>query len=170
MIPSSESRDLRRRPRRLRRTEVIRRLVRETRLTPDRLVLPQFILDGENRSEAIDAMPARMRLTIDRTIQECRESMALGVGAFALFPAIDPSLKTDDGREIVLSADPRLDYAVEHAQASVADPAAFLAMSDVFGPRLGADPVFVSAFVDALGSIRDVGTYPTLARWLTAEG
>ena len=101
MTPSSESRTPRRRPRRLRRTEVIRRLVRETRLTPDRLVLPQFILDGEDRSEAFDAMPGRLRLTIDRTIQECREAMTLGVGAFALFPAIDASLKTDDGREAV---------------------------------------------------------------------
>jgi mannitol 2-dehydrogenase len=77
--------------------------------------------------------------------------------------------KTDEGREIELSADPRLGYAVEHAQASVADPAAFLSMSDVFGPRLGADPAFVTAFVDALASIRDVGTYGTLERWLTAK-
>ncbi len=88
-----------RRPRRLRRTEVIRRMVRETRLTPDRLVLPQFIIEGDNRSEAIDAMPGRMRLSIDRTIAECQEAAALGVRAFALFTAVDPALKTNDGRE-----------------------------------------------------------------------
>jgi porphobilinogen synthase len=78
---------------------VIRRLVCETRLTPDRLVLPQFLIDGDNRSELIDAMPGRMRLSIDRTIAECKEAMALGVKAFALFPAIDPALKTGDARE-----------------------------------------------------------------------
>jgi porphobilinogen synthase len=83
----------------LRRSEIIRSLVRETRLTPDRLVLPQFIVGGEGVSEPIDAMPGRCRLSIDRTIAECRVALALGVGAFALFPAIDPSLKTNDGRE-----------------------------------------------------------------------
>ena len=78
--------------------------------------------------------------------------------------------KTDDGAEIKLSADPRLEYAVEHAQVSVSDPAAFLGMSDVFGSRLGADPVFVPAFVEALTSIREVGTYRTLDIWLAGEG
>ncbi len=77
---------------------------------------------------------------------------------------------TDDGREIKLSADPRLEYAVEFAQASVSDPAAFLGMTDVFGSRVGADPVFIAAFVDALVSVREVGTYRTLDRWLTVEG
>lgn len=88
-----------RRPRRLRRNEVIRRLVRQTRLTPDRLVLPLFVIDGENRSEPIDAMPGHARLSIDLIIAQCREAISLGVGAFALFPAIDPSLKTADAHE-----------------------------------------------------------------------
>ena len=88
-----------RRPRRLRRNEVVRRLVRETRLTPDRLVLPQFIIEGERREEPIDAMPGRSRLSIDRTIEECKAAMDLGVGAFALFPAVDAARKTNDGRE-----------------------------------------------------------------------
>jgi porphobilinogen synthase len=90
-----------RRPRRLRRSDAIRRLVRETRLTPDQLVLPQFLVDGDGVSEPIDAMPGRFRLSIDRTIEECKEAMALGIRAFALFPAIDPSQKTNDGREAV---------------------------------------------------------------------
>lgn len=99
MTSSQAPPDPLRRPRRLRRNDVIRRLVRETRLTPDRLVLPQFIVDGENRSEPIGAMPGRSRMSIDRTIMECKAAMELGVHAFALFPAIDPSLKTNDGRE-----------------------------------------------------------------------
>ena len=69
------------RPRRLRRSDAIRRLVRQTRLTPDRLVLPQFIIGGENKAEPIGAMPGRSRLSIDRTIAECKEAATLGVRA-----------------------------------------------------------------------------------------
>ncbi len=87
-----------RRPRRLRRSDTLRRLVRETRLTPDRLVLPQFVLDGDNRSEPIGAMPGRMRWSIDRTIAECAQAVELGVRSFAIFPVIDASLKTPDAR------------------------------------------------------------------------
>jgi porphobilinogen synthase len=88
-----------RRPRRTRRNAVIRSLVRETRLTPDRLVLPLFVIDGENRREPIGAMPGHARLSIDLIVAQCREALSLGVGAFALFPAIDPKLKTKDARE-----------------------------------------------------------------------
>jgi len=87
------------RPRRMRRSETIRRLVCETRLTPDRLILPQFLIDGDNRSEPIEAMPGRARQTIDLTITECRAAIKLGVCAFALFPAIESSKKTPTADE-----------------------------------------------------------------------
>jgi porphobilinogen synthase len=74
-------------------------MVRETRLSPDRLVLPLFIIDGENRSEPIGAMPGHSRLSIDLIVAECREAISLGVSAFALFPAIDPALKTPEAGE-----------------------------------------------------------------------
>ena len=90
-----------RRPRRTRRNAVIRGLVRETRLTPDHLVLPLFVIDGEAVSVPISSMPGHARLSIDLVIEKCREALALGVGAFALFPAIDPKLKTEDAREAV---------------------------------------------------------------------
>jgi porphobilinogen synthase len=73
--------------------------VRETRLTPDRLILPQFVIDGKGRNEPIDAMPGRSRLSIDLTVEECHKAAELGVRSFALFPAVDPKLKTNDGRE-----------------------------------------------------------------------
>ncbi len=92
---------LHRRPRRLRRTSAIRSLVRETHLTPDRLVLPQFIIEGDNRAEPIAAMPGRSRLSIDRTIAECKEAMSLGVKAFVLFPKVDASRKTNDAHEAI---------------------------------------------------------------------
>ena len=88
-----------RRPRRLRRNAVIRGLVRETRLTPDRLVLPLFLINGEGQEEPIGAMPGRSRLTIDRTIGEIERARSLGIRSFALFPAIDADRKTKDGRE-----------------------------------------------------------------------
>ena len=90
-----------RRPRRLRRNPVIRGLVRETRLTPGRLVLPLFVIDGEGVSEPIGAMPGHARLSLDLAVEKVREAMAVGVGAFALFPAVDPSRKTADAREAV---------------------------------------------------------------------
>ena len=83
-----------RRLRRLRRNDTIRRLVRQTRLTPEQLVLPQFIIEGADRCEPIDAMPGRARMSIDRTLGECKEAIELGVRSFALFPVIDAALKT----------------------------------------------------------------------------
>ncbi len=88
-----------RRLRRLRRSETIRAMVRETSLTPGKLILPQFVVDGEHRCEAIEAMPGRSRRSIDETIAECRKAIDLGVRSFALFPALDPALKTSDARE-----------------------------------------------------------------------
>jgi mannitol 2-dehydrogenase len=73
----------------------------------------------------------------------------------------------DEGREISISADPRLAEAQAFARASLADPAALLRFSDVFGPRLPADERFVTAYTEALASLREVGTYRTLERWLS---
>jgi mannitol 2-dehydrogenase len=74
--------------------------------------------------------------------------------------------RDDQGREITLSDDPRLDLARAHAEASRSDPAAFLGLAVVFPERLRQDPVFRPAFVDALTSIREVGVHATLGRWL----
>ncbi|MCH7925876.1 MAG: porphobilinogen synthase, partial [Planctomycetes bacterium] len=67
--------------------------------TPDRLVLPLFMIDGDDRAEPIAAMPGHARLSIDRIIRKCREAIDLGVNAFALFPVIDAALKTPGARE-----------------------------------------------------------------------
>jgi porphobilinogen synthase len=88
-----------RRPRRLRRNAAIRGLVRETRLTPDRLVLPLFVTEGRKQSVPIEALPGHARLSIDLLVEHCREALALGVNAFALFPVIDSSLKTRRAEE-----------------------------------------------------------------------
>lgn len=88
-----------RRPRRLRTTPVIRALVRETRLTPERLVLPLFVMEGENVEEPIEALPGRARLSLDNTLRECHRARALGIRSFALFPVTPNHLKTQYAEE-----------------------------------------------------------------------
>jgi porphobilinogen synthase len=83
-----------RRPRRLRRNAAIRGLVRETRLTPDRLVLPLFVTEGQKQLVPIEALPGHARLSIDLLVEKCREALELGVNGFALFPMVKPALKT----------------------------------------------------------------------------
>lgn len=88
-----------RRPRRLRQSPAIRQLVSETLLTPQKLILPQFVTEGKNITNPIASMPGRARMSIDLTLRECERAFKLGVKCFALFPVIDPSLKTPDARE-----------------------------------------------------------------------
>jgi porphobilinogen synthase len=87
------------RPRRLRRDAFSRELVREHRLSAGNLILPVFIVEGDNRAEAVQSMPGVQRLSVDRLFAVAEECLALGVPAMALFPAIDQGLKTPDGRE-----------------------------------------------------------------------
>jgi len=87
------------RPRRLRRDEFTRALVRENRLHPADLILPVFVLAGEGISQDIASMPGVQRLTLDRLLPVAEECVRLGIPVMALFPVIDPALKTEDGRE-----------------------------------------------------------------------
>ena len=95
MAPSSEY-NLPLRPRRLRRTENIRRMARETRLSTDNLIAPLFVMDGENDREEVSSMPDTYRHTIDRLVDKAETLDALGILAVALFPAIPDALKTPD--------------------------------------------------------------------------
>ncbi len=88
-----------RRMRRLRRTPFLRDLVRESMLSPADLIYPVFILDGKNRSQAVASMPGIDRLSVDRLFPVCEEAVALGIPAIALFPVIEPALKTAGGEE-----------------------------------------------------------------------
>jgi len=87
------------RPRRLRRDAFSRDLVREHHLTAHDLIYPVFLLDGANRCEPVVSMPGVERLSLDRLLPVAEECVALGIPALALFPVIDPALKTPDGRE-----------------------------------------------------------------------
>lgn len=84
------------RPRRLRATENIRRMARETRLSADNLIAPQFVMDGDNSREEISSMPDTYRHTIDRLVDHAETLSDVGIPAIALFPAIPDRLKTPD--------------------------------------------------------------------------
>jgi porphobilinogen synthase len=87
------------RPRRLRRTTAIRRLVRETVLTVDDLIYPMFVMEGENIREEVSSMPGSYRYTLDLLLKEIEEVFALGINAIALFPAVPPEKKDVTGTE-----------------------------------------------------------------------
>jgi porphobilinogen synthase len=87
------------RPRRLRRDEFTRNLVRENALTAHDLIYPVFVLDGQNRREPVASMPGVERVSLDLLLPVAEECVKLGIPALALFPVIDPSLKSPDGRE-----------------------------------------------------------------------
>jgi porphobilinogen synthase len=85
--------------RRMRRDDFSRRLMREHRLTVDDFIYPVFILDGKDRREAVASMPGVQRLSIDLLLPVAEQCVAAGIPVMALFPVIDMSLKTADGRE-----------------------------------------------------------------------
>ena len=87
------------RMRRMRRDDFSRRMMREHQLTADDLIYPVFVLDGSNRREDVASMPGVQRLSLDLLLPVAEECAALGIPALALFPVIDASLKTPDGRE-----------------------------------------------------------------------
>jgi porphobilinogen synthase len=87
------------RMRRMRRDDFSRRLMREHRLTVDDLIYPVFVLDGEKRRQAVASMPGVERLSIDQLLPVADESVRLGIPVLALFPVIEGSLKSADGRE-----------------------------------------------------------------------
>jgi porphobilinogen synthase len=73
------------RPRRLRRTETLRRMVRETRLSPDDLIHPLFVCPGRDVAKPVESMPGVAQLSVDRALSEAREIHAAGVPAIVLF-------------------------------------------------------------------------------------
>jgi porphobilinogen synthase len=87
------------RMRRLRRTDWMRRLVRERQLTVNDLIWPVFVQDGTGTVSPVASMPGVERLTNDRLVAAVGEAAELGIPAVAIFPATDPAKKTPDGDE-----------------------------------------------------------------------
>ncbi|HEX4637033.1 MAG TPA: porphobilinogen synthase [Rhizomicrobium sp.] len=87
------------RMRRLRRHDWARRLVAENSLSPADFIWPVFVIDGENRREAVSSMPGVERLSVDLLPAAAKEAASLGIPVIALFPQTPPSLKSEDGDE-----------------------------------------------------------------------
>ncbi|RED13264.1 porphobilinogen synthase [Pontivivens insulae] len=87
------------RPRRLRQSDWMRRLVRETSLGVDDLIWPLFVVDGQNERQDIPSMPGVQRVSVDLVAEMANEAAGLGIPAIALFPYTDPSVKTPGAEE-----------------------------------------------------------------------
>lgn len=85
------------RPRRLRRTAAIRRMVRETALTPDNFIYPLFIVPGSGIRKEISSLPGQFHLSVDQLAAEAKELAALGIPSVILFGL--PARKDDVGSE-----------------------------------------------------------------------
>ncbi|MEZ5079098.1 MAG: porphobilinogen synthase [Thermoleophilia bacterium] len=94
----------RRRPRRLRRHPTLRRMVRETRLSPDAMILPLFVVSGSGVEEPIESLPGQARLSADRAVERARRVHDLGVPAVLLFGVTDD--KDPVGRSAASSSGP----------------------------------------------------------------
>ena len=88
-----------RRMRRSRRHDFSRRLARETSLAVDDLILPVFVLDGRAAKEAVVSMPGVWRQNVDDLLKTAEQALTLGIPALALFPVIEPTLKTVGAEE-----------------------------------------------------------------------
>ena len=91
--------DLAIRPRRNRKAEWARRLVRENVLTTNDLIWPIFVVDGNNTRTPVASMPGVDRLTVDQAVRDAERAMKLDIPCIALFPYTDPSLRDETGSE-----------------------------------------------------------------------
>jgi len=107
-----------RRLRRMRKADWSRRLVQENHLTVNDLIWPIFLIEGENRREAVAAMPGVFRLSVDEAVREAERAAKLGIPALATFPNVDLSLRDQTGSEI-LNPDNLINRATRAIKAAV---------------------------------------------------
>jgi porphobilinogen synthase len=96
---SAASLNLTVRPRRNRKAEWARRMVRENVLTTDDLIWPLFVADGDNRRTAVSSMPGVDRLSVDQAVREAERAVRLDIPCIALFPYTEPALRDELGSE-----------------------------------------------------------------------
>lgn len=129
------------RPRRNRKNENMRSLIRETIVTPKDLIAPLFVIDGKNIADPIKSMPGQFRFSIDRLINEARELQRLGIPCISIFPVIDDKLK-----------DP---FATEALNPNGLYPKAIAALKDAFPDLL----VMTDVALDPYSSMGHDGIY-----------
>ncbi|HEY0328578.1 MAG TPA: porphobilinogen synthase [Rhodopseudomonas sp.] len=96
---AAPSLDLVVRPRRNRKSEWARRLVRENVLTTDDLIWPMFVIDGDNKRAPVGSMPGVERLSVDQVVRAAERAVKLDIPCIALFPFTEPSLRDEFGTE-----------------------------------------------------------------------
>ena len=87
------------RMRRMRKDAFSRAMMRETVLSTADLIFPVFVLEGKNQRETISSMPDIERLSVDHLLDVAEDCVELGIPVMALFPVINPTLKSSDGIE-----------------------------------------------------------------------
>ena len=153
-------------------------MIREVELLPKHLIAPVFVLEGENQREAVASMPGVDRLSIDLLVEYAKELLAEGVTTVDIFPVIDPSLKTEDGKaaydpdglacravralkkevpEMVVMTDVALDPYTSHGQDGLLDETGYVVNDDTVDvlveqalahARAGADIISPSDMMD----------------------
>lgn len=96
-----------RRPRRNRKSDVVRALVEETKLSKDDLIFPLFLVDGANVKQEVPSMPGIFRFSQENLLAEIQACMELGIRTFCLFPAFEEKYKD---KYATISADPENFY------------------------------------------------------------
>src|SRR5690606_11960414 len=164
--------------RRLRYNDNVRAMIREVELHPKHFIAPVFVLEGNNKREAIASMPSVERLSIDLLINYAKELLAEGVTTIDIFPVIDNSLKTPDGKsaydenglsaravkavkdavpEMVVMTDVALDPYTSHGQDGLLDDSGYVVNDETVEAlvkqalshaRAGADVVAPSDMMD----------------------
>jgi len=87
------------RMRRMRHDDFSRRMMREHVLTTNDFIWPVFVIEGKNATQSVPSMPGVERYTVDRLMPVAEEALELRIPTLALFPAIEPALKSPDGKE-----------------------------------------------------------------------
>ena len=85
--------------RRMRKKDFSRRLMRETSLRADDMILPAFVIEGKNQTENVESMPGIQRLSMDLMVKKAKQIYKLGIPAIALFPIIDKNKKSELAEE-----------------------------------------------------------------------
>jgi porphobilinogen synthase len=98
-VTAAPALDLTVRPRRNRKSEWARRLVRENVVTTDDLIWPLFVMDGQNARQPVASMPGVERLSVDQAVREAERAAKLTIPCIALFPYTDSALRDEDGSE-----------------------------------------------------------------------
>ncbi|MBK5960801.1 delta-aminolevulinic acid dehydratase [Rhodoplanes elegans] len=97
--PRADALDLIHRPRRNRRTDWARRMVRENTLSANDLIWPLFLVDGDNVRIPVPSMPGVERISVDQAVRDAERAAALDIPCLALFPYTDPALRNETGSE-----------------------------------------------------------------------